>query len=76
MFKTMYAITHVGRDGLRTLTRANQGRNHFETREAAERYLAAMLANNSPDTLRDFPQMEVRPVKCYEHGDAVGVYFD
>ena len=28
--KTRYAITHIGRDGLRKLTFANQGRNHYD----------------------------------------------
>jgi hypothetical protein len=38
--KTRYAITHVGNLGLRTLTFANQGQNHYDSLEEAE---AALL---------------------------------
>lgn len=83
-FKTItrFAITKMGKDGLRTLACANQGRNHFDTEEQAEAMLYAILRNptNSLETLRhvygDLSKMQVRPVECYEHGDAVGVYFD
>jgi hypothetical protein len=73
--KIMYALTYRGENDLRTLMRANQGRNHFETEEAANEYLAAVLSNNSADTLKMFPFLEVRPVECYMHGDAVGCNF-
>lgn len=75
-----YAITKINKDGDRVLAFANQGRNHFDTQEAAERHLRATLENNTADTLRsvygDVSKMEVRPVECYEHGDAIGIYFD
>lgn len=75
-----FAITHINRDGLRTLSFANQGRNHFDTREAAEEHLAAVKKNNSIFTLHhlygDVDKMEVREVECYLHGDATGIYFD
>ena len=73
-----YAITHVNRDGMRGLTRANQGRNHFDTREAAEGFIAAMKRNNSPGILLQMynDTLEVREVDCYEHGDAKGVWFE
>jgi hypothetical protein len=78
--KIMYAITHVNKAGMRTLSRPNQGRNHFETRKAAEDLLRAMLKNNSPETMRQVygadPRFEVRPVECYDHGDAIGIYFE
>ncbi len=74
---TRYAVTAIGKDGLRSLCLPNQGRNHFDSKEAAEAWLAAfvgrhrdLLAHGRPETL------EVRPVECYLHGDAVGVYFD
>jgi hypothetical protein len=75
--KTMFAITHVNGDGRRTLTFANQGRNHYETSQAAQQALwdyepdlRAKVIGAAADTL------EVRPVRCYDHGDAVGIYFD
>lgn len=75
--KTMYAITHINGDGMRQLTFANQGRNHHETREGAEEALANLLSANSADTLKMFnDSLEVRAVECYDHGDAVGIYFD
>jgi hypothetical protein len=78
--KTLYAITHVGRkDKLRRLTLGNQGRNHYPTAAKAE---DAMSAFQGPDGLcrvldpQEFLSLEVRPVECYDHGDAVGIYFD
>ena len=41
--KTLFAITHVNKDGMRTLTFANQGRNHYET---ADKAFAAMRELN------------------------------
>jgi len=74
--KRMYAITHIGDNG-RVLTFANQGRNHYDTREAAEEALKlyepdlrAKVLGDKADTL------EVRWVRCWPHGDAVGIYFD
>lgn len=75
----LYAITHIGQYGMRTLTFANQGRNHYKTQEAAQKALDGYLKvgdlrekvlGNMADTL------EVRPVECYDHGDAKGIYFD
>lgn len=76
--KTMYAITHVDKDGLRTLTFANQGRNHYETEKAARKHLNAIHANNDVHAIWGdaADTLEVRPVECYDHGDAVGIYFD
>lgn len=77
--RTRYAITHVNRDGMRTLTFANQGRHHFDTREEAEYALGeynrvgdlrAKVLGGMADTLA------VREVLCYDHGDAIGIYFD
>jgi hypothetical protein len=80
--KTLFAITHINRDGMRTLSSANQGRNHFEKREDASARLYAILKNNSPKTIEQHYGMqavgtfEVRPVECYDHGDATGIYFE
>ncbi len=73
--KTLFAITHVNRNGVRTLTFANQGRNHYATADAAnaamrdyEPGLRAKVLGNMADTL------EVRPVECYDNGDAVAIF--
>jgi hypothetical protein len=73
----LYAITHVGKHGLRQLTFANQGRNHYKTEEDAQTNLElykpdlrAKVIGDAADTL------EVRPVECYDSGDARGIYFD
>jgi len=75
--KTLFAITHVNRNGMRTLTFANQGRNHYDNAQTAQQALwdyqadlRAKLLGEAADTL------EVRPVLCYDNGDAVGVWFD
>lgn len=74
--KTLFAITHVNKDGMRTLTFANQGRNHYETADKAfaamreyEPDLRAKVLGDAADTF------QVRPVTCYDNGDAVGVWF-
>jgi hypothetical protein len=65
MFKTLFAITKV-ENGLRSLAQANQGRNHFTTREEAEDHLTAILSNNSASTLKsvfgDTSKMRVDPI--------------
>lgn len=78
-----FALTHVGRDGLRKLSTANQGRHFYDTREDADEHLAALLAQNSKDRLAEVfgPQVvgtfAIRSVECYvPGGDAVGIYFD
>lgn len=81
--KTRYAITHINREGLRVLSSANQGRNHFDTEQAAKNHLAAMLKpeTNRPHVLasvfgRHYTEtMRVDPVRCYDHGDACACVF-
>jgi hypothetical protein len=77
--KTRYAITNINKDGLRILSFANQGRNHFDSREDAESWLSAMrgdmrslrvVLGEQVDTLR------VDAVECYDHGDAVRTVFE
>lgn len=74
--RTRYVITHINKDGLRGLTFANQGRNHYDTREEAERMRTLVESDmrargdNRADTLRAVPK------ECYDHGDAVGIYAD
>ena len=80
--KTLYAVTHVNEDGIRQLSYANQGRNHSETKEEAERKLVPFISNNSESQLSSafgkqaLGTFEVRPVECYDHGDAVRIYFE
>ena len=71
-----FAITHE-RQGLRQLTFANQGRNFYDTAEAAREAMAlyepdlrAKILGAAADTL------DVRPVECYENGDAKAIYFE
>lgn len=79
--KLRYAITHVGRDGLRKLTFANQGRNHHDHKQDADRVLASFVQNNPAETLRDIygdqapGTFEVTRVECYDHGDATRTVF-
>lgn len=75
--KTMFAITHVNTDGMRGLTFANHGRNHYETQAAAQEALELYKPGLREKVLGDRAStLEVRPVECYSHGDAVGVWFD
>ena len=75
--KTLFAVTHVGRNGLRTLTLPNQGRNHFDTFEKAQEWLDGAKESLREKVLGDKADtLEVRAVECYDHGDAKKVYFD
>lgn len=79
-----YAVTFVGKDGLRTFVApANQGRYHFDTPAAAHAWRRALLENNSRGQLEGLfngpagvASIAVSPIDCYDHGDAVGVYAD
>lgn len=74
--RIMYAITHVNRDGMRTLTMANQGRNHYATEEQAQKALAAFRPGLRSVIGEAVETLEVRPVECWSHGDAKGIWFD
>ncbi len=75
-----YALTHVGKYGLRTLISANQGRNFHDTREDALAALASLRGHNHPTRLAEFygspDTLEIRPIICWNNGDACGIYFD
>jgi hypothetical protein len=81
---TRYAATFVNKDGMRTLMTPNQGRCLFDTMEEARKWLDAVIkpGTNSESTLAsvygppDKRKFAVRPVECYENGDAVGIYFN
>jgi hypothetical protein len=74
----LFAITHVDpKTGLRQLTFANQGRNHYKTREEAQSKLDLLRDDLRNKFLGDAADtLEVREVECYHHGDAKGIYFD
>lgn len=76
-----YVGTYVNANGDRTLMGPAQGRNTFETQEAAQSWVDAVTANNSADTIRqvfgDDPQFEVRPCPCWPgHFDPKTVWFN
>lgn len=73
----LYAVTHLNRKlGLRQLTFGNQGRNHCKTKEEAQEKLDALKDSLREKILGDEADtLEVRPVDCYDHGDAKGIYF-
>jgi hypothetical protein len=80
---TRYVVTHVGGDGLRTLSHGAQGRNTYAEKCEAILALSAMLANNSRSTLesrygkRGAETFEVRACECWvAHFDPCAVYFD
>jgi hypothetical protein len=73
-----YAITNIGKDGLRALTFDNNGRNHYDTREAAESALAGYKQPHSlPRVLtpEQVASLQVTEVECYDHGDATHTVF-
>ena len=74
-----YVVTHINKDGMRTLVGPAQGRNTHETEKEAEVRISLILANNDLDMLKStygFP-LEVRPVEVYPgHFDPKGIYFD
>jgi hypothetical protein len=75
--KTLYAITHVGPNGLRRLTFANQGRRHYATAAEAEQVLEIFrgpLGLRQVLTESEMKTLAVRAVQCYDHGDAIGIY--
>lgn len=71
-----FAVTHINKDGMRTLSFGNQGRNHYDTFEDAAMMIDAMRRNNSPERIAQFygtpDTLEVRDA----HGDAKGIYFN
>lgn len=80
--KVLYNVSCVGKNGLRVLFGANQGRYMHETREGAETFLAAMMTNTGEDRLVDIMGEQARGTfrvdafSCYASGDARGIYVD
>jgi hypothetical protein len=77
--KILFAVTHINAKlNMRQLTFANQGRNHYHTVEAAQSALDAFkspLVSSGVITQAEGETLAVRPVKCYDHGDAMAIYF-
>ena len=79
--KTLFAATHINHAGFRVLSRANQGREHFATREACAKWCAEILANTTPRTLEmvwgpHYATLAPHEVECYDHGDAMQCIFE
>lgn len=80
--RVLYNVSCVGKDGLRVLFGANQGRYMHETREGAETFLAALMTNTGEDRLVDIMGERARGTfrvdafRCYASGDAKGIYVD
>jgi len=80
--QTLYQVTYVQKDGLRTLMGAAQGRLMHHSREAAEEFLVALLQNNAEDRLVSVFGEQARGTfrvdafECYDHGDPVSIYVD
>lgn len=78
--RTLFQITYINKYGLRTLLGAAQGRHMHHGREAAEEFLAALLANNAEARLVEVfgeqsrGTFRVNPFECYDHGDPVSIY--
>jgi hypothetical protein len=76
---TRYVVTHAGRDGLRTLATAAQGRHTYATPEEAQAWIDAAMKNNSRDVLESayVLPLEVRACECWPvHFDPKGIYFE
>lgn len=79
-----YVVTHIGKDGLRTMTWPHQGRHTHATPEEARKAMAALL--NVGVNRNDIPGVygeqavgtfEVRPVEVYPgHHDPKTRYFE
>lgn len=74
----LFAITHKHKCGLRGLTFANQGRNHYPSKAIAEEALDAFKKGGLDRVLtpEQMASLRVDEVDCYPHGDAIGVWVD
>lgn len=76
-----YVISHIDKDGLRKMTRAQQGRNTHATPEEATEYLEAFLQSNTKPTLagvygsQALGTFKVSAIECWSgHNDPKGIY--
>lgn len=75
-----WVVTHIGRDGLRTLTHTAQGRETFATREEAQAWIDA-AKENTPSQLAsvvgDVSTLRPIEIECWPaHLDPKGTVFD
>jgi len=77
-----FAITYLAKNKMRKLVHPNQGRYFSDTEEDANKQLETMLRSNTQAQFADVfgeqavGTFEVRPVECYDSGDAKSIYFD
>lgn len=76
-----FVISHINKDGMRTMTYAVQGRNTRGSKKEARGLLRNFLANNAKETLigiygsQSIGTFEVSAVECYEgHNDPKGCF--
>ena len=75
---TRYVVTHIGRDGMRTLADPQQGRYTHATAEDAQARIDALTQANGSRLAESFGlPLEVRACECWPgHFDPQQVYFD
>jgi hypothetical protein len=78
---TRYVPTYLDKDGTRVLMRAAEGSATFATREEAQAWLDAILAESSAEQIHaDWgvnPRFDVRPCRCSADGfDPQEIYFE
>jgi hypothetical protein len=75
MERIRYQATHEREPGFRILSVPNQGRHHKDRKEDAQAWLDAVresLVEKQVLTPAQAATLEVRPIKCFENGDAMG----
>jgi hypothetical protein len=76
----LFNISYVGKDGIRTLFGAAQGRCMCKTREEAEQKLRDIITTNGEDRVVEIygeqsrGTFRVDPFECWDHGDPKGIY--
>lgn len=66
-----FVVTHIDRNGERTLTNARQGRYTFSSREECQKAVVAISKNNPKDKISQIfgeqavGTFECKPVQCY-----------
>ena len=74
-----YVVTHINKDGMRTLAQPMQGRYTYETPDEAQSVMTALLTGNSMETIRELYGLpfEVRSVEVWPgHFDPKTCWFD
>lgn len=80
--QTLYQVTYIQKNGLRTILGAAQGRHMHHSKEAGEEFLVALLQNTGEDRLvsvfgeQSRGTFRVDAFECYDHGDPVSIYVD